>query len=68
MILVRMLQVKKIKDEVKHSKGNIIRKEDNKKMSVENNTAGISGNENKTMSDTKREFSCKKMKLYNDIC
>ena len=54
MILVRMLQVKKIKDEVKHSKGNIIRKEDNKKMSVENNTAGISGNKNKTMSDTKR--------------
>ena len=46
MILVRMLQVKKIKDEVKHSKGNIIRKEDNKKTSVENNTAGISRNEN----------------------
>ncbi|MBQ7265939.1 MAG: hypothetical protein IJS61_07555 [Firmicutes bacterium] len=46
MILVRMLQVKKIKDEVKHSKGNIIRKEDNKKMSVENNTTGIYNDEN----------------------
>ena len=46
MILVRMLQVKKIKDEVKHSKGNIIRKEDNKKTSVENNTSGISNDEN----------------------